>query len=352
MIYQQIDARSSDSSYYIKEIDKQYSFPNKYVYMVEGDIDVTFNEKKMNFYIEVYVANNFFLPNDFLKGSLNLPSQEITDISFINTYKRPNPVVGKNWPSTTYIYSANVTIDLTEDNYLGSLDNKSIQMDLNFTCDSTSLNKDNADIDAQTFQEFISELENSSLKFIFNLKNSVLINKDTTDYFEYTYNLKSDRTQSATGASITFKLPNYSNRNLYIYDLFEIADITSNSNFDIEVDKLTVNYSKDGKREEVSTDLYDDTSFQNNFKYTLDDYEMYWDPQSNEPTFQNGTNGINFPFDTYGYYKIGFYITYMNRSIYYEITNEFTYKISSNFSINVENTNDELVSNYKTIYEN
>lgn len=352
MIYQQTQAISNDSSYYIKEIDKQYSFPNKYVYMVEGHIDVTFNERKMNFYIEVYVANNFFLPNDFLKGTLILPSQEISGINFINTYKRPPSVIGNNWPSTSYIYSANITIDLTVDNFLGSLDNRSIQMDLDFSCDTNSLNKDNVNINAQTFQQFISELENSSLKFVFNLKNSVVIKQDTTDYFEYTYKIKSDRTQTSTGVSITFKLPKYSNRNLYIYDLFEITDIPTSSYFDIQIDKLTINYSNNGKRKEVSCSINEKTSFKNDYKYSLNNYELYWDSKTNEPIFQYGDNGINFPFDTFGYYKIGFYITFFNRSIYYEITNEFTYKISSNFSVNVEDSNYELISNYKTIYEN
>ena len=343
---------SSSSNYYINEIDKQFNLSGKYVYIVDGQIDVSFNERKMNLAIKINVANNFFLPNDFLKGNLILPSQEINSISFINTYKRPGPIIGKNWPATTYIYMANIFIDLTDDNFLGNNENKSVQMNLGFSCDTSSLNKDNTNIDAKVFQEFISELEKRSLNFLFNLKSSVVIKEDLTDYFEYSYTLKSNRTQIFFGQPISFKLPKYSDRNLYIHDLFEVIKETNDSEFEIEIDKLIINYSKDGKRKEISCDINEKTTFNNNFQYSLNNWEIYWEPKTNEPIFQKGVNGINFPFDTFGYYKIGFYLKYYNRSIYYEAINEFTYKNLLDVSVEVEETSYELISDYKQIYEN
>lgn len=340
------------SSYYINAISGNYATGNTYIKIPKGFINATFNENKMIFTIKIYVANNFFLPNDFLKGTLSFPSQEINSISFVNTYKRPDRFDNNNWNETSQIYEANVIVDLVEDNYLWGIKNRNFQIDLRFTCDSTSLSKDNIQIDSKVFQTFVSEIETSGLSFNFNLKNSSLITQDSTDIFVSSYSLESGaKSKQNKTTPISFELPKYDNKSLYIKNLFEIY-VENNDDFEIQLDKITVNYNDDGKRKEVYKNLSESLTFTKRLKYSLEYYELYWDSKTNEPSFQIGTKGINFPFETFGFYKIGFYIKWDNRTQYYEVANKFNYSNFSNLTIDVKKSSIELESGFKQIYDN
>lgn len=343
---------NTKEDFYINEI--QSKFPslnnNKYIDYQYVFVKANYSFYKIFFEIEVYIANNFFLPSDFLLLNVNSPSFKVEDLMLIKTQK----IVDINIPNIQYdvcsIYKTEFSIDVSGDNFFNGTADKYFELDISFGLNPNSIKNDNGEIDINNFNQLINEISLSKVKVPFYHQNKILINKN--DYYEHIVSIESDsrNKMNLIRNRLFIKLFDFEYANEPIRKLFNIYfDKTYNVTFKNVV--LNLNYSINNYKKNAKLEFNSELNTSGkNILFELNNYETYYDEKKEEIIFQKGNNGIYFPFDTYGEYDINFTLLINNKPVNYEIINTFNYSSSSNnLNFIVENLSETLV-NYEEIY--
>lgn len=340
------------NDFYINEINSK--FPsinnNKYIDYQYVFVKAKYSYYKIFFEIDVYIANNFFLPSDSLLLNINAPSFEVNDLTLV----RSLDIVDINVPNIQYdscnVYKTSFSLDISNDDFfVGSID-RYFDLNFSFGFNPNSLKNEDGQIGVSNFNEFINEIKLSKITIPFYHQNKILVNNN--NYYEHVVSVESNSNNkiNLTKKNFYIELINFEYTNEPIKKLFSINfDETYNLIFKDVI--LNLNYSIDNQKKNSKLQFESELGINGkNILFELNNYETYFDESKKEILFQKGNNGISFPFNTYGEYEISFVMLIENKPTIYKITNKFNYSfVNNNTNFIVEDLFESLI-NYEEIY--
>lgn len=339
--------------YWIDKINSSFFNKNEFIDIQYCKVIVEQNYYKLKFNLIFYVSNNFFLPANSLTVKAIAPTFEVDNIPLIKTNKTIDTSIENIQKDTIDVFATSFDVDISEDFFFNGTSNKSFDLNLTFNFDSSLLNKDNSNIEANVFETFISELLNC--KFDIKINNISYISVLSNGTYNHVYAYENDNLNNYLNhyKKIKFNLENFSSIDYSIKKLFSFEVFDEIKKITISNILLTLNYKHNGidKIAQLKFDTeYDYWS--NNLAFVLNDYETYFDKNKNEIIFQNGNRGIFFPFDTNGFYEIAFALTINNKPIKYKLKNNFSYIYQTNkANFVVEPLEEELIEYEEIFYK-
>lgn len=336
------------SNFYVNRLNS-YEIVGKFNYFRFDYSRVKIEENKniLTFSFYLYFMGDYFLPADFFRLNINMPfaSIENNPITLTNDYESTKDL--SSMYSNYKIYKSNVIFNLNEVEWLQYSKNKKFEAILNLSVDTSSIGN-NSNISAIDFQNFINEIfdQKTSIQCtynnVFNLEES-LNTYDYTNYFFDNIHVWKD-----IAHYYEFKFKNYTNTNNF-YELLSIDKLVGTS-YIVKNIKLELVYNYNNK---TYTSYFDIPNLEKEneklFTISLDGYEIYYDQNEKDYKLRKGDKGINFDFDTYGYYNISFEIETYKEIRYFKGKNTFSY-IKSQYQDKTEIVNNtEPLKNYKEL---
>lgn len=341
---------ANSSFFYINELINYKISTNKFIDIKYAECDIQYLETKIIFNYSFYIANNFNLPSDSLRLTMEMPSQQISKILLIPSNQNVDINHNQVDKSKTKIFKSKVVVDTIDDNYFNNLvQQKNVPIKLSFSLDSDSLTNNQVDVAQQNFTKFVSEINEISLYMEFVHVNFININEVKEINHFSNIKINTDLLQTTNHNNLEIDFPNFTNTiGLPIKKLLWIK-IANDKKVELHNFNIVLNYSDKNGAKEISTSLMKDVIF-NNEIFIDSNYELIYDMKKKEYFFQLGDEGIKFLFDTKVNMKIYFSLIVDNKENKYLLENDFTWKTLLLDKINVENHAQQL-TDFKTIYE-
>lgn len=341
---------ANSSFFYINELINYKVSNNKFIDIKYAECNIQYFEMKIIFDYSFYIANNFNLPSDSLRLSMDIPSQQISRILLIPSNQSVDinhEMVDK---SKTKIFKSKVIVDVSDDNYFNNLvKSKNVPIKLNFSLDPDSLTNNQINSDHKNFAKFISEMSELSLNMEFTHTN--FINANETKEINHFSNIKinTDFMHNINTNTLTVDFPNLSNSiGVPIKKLLWIK-IANSKKAQLQNFNIVLNYSDKNGSKEISTNLMKNIIFHNEI-FIDSNYELIYDKKKKEYFFQLGDGGIKFLFETKVNIKIHFSLIIDNKENKYFLEHDFTWNTLLFDQINVENSIQDM-TDFTTIYE-
>ena len=342
----------NNQSYYIDKINSKYWGKNTFVDVQYAGVDLHYDFYKIYFDLKLYVANNFFLPADSLILNVKTPSFEVDEIQMFKINVEPDKNIPNIQHDVINVYQASFTLDISDNLFFNEKLNKDFDMYLSFDINTNSINENNSIINLKNFYDFINELKAIKLKIKLFHQNIIDVNASQKQWIVTSYFNDSINKVDIGKIDVNFFLNNLKNMTKNMYDLFEL---TFNDYFSFSVEEVFVqlhyfmnDVSKSAKIEFNSKQ----NVYAKKAVFSINDYETYFDEKNQEIVFQKGSNGINFPFDTYGNIEIEFKILINKKFINFKVVNQFSYfYIEDNYNFVIEPLLEKL-SEYEELIVN
>lgn len=354
--------QKKNSTYFIESFstnkDPYNTRENFYFDVRYGELNISFNENKIIIDLTFHVAGNFNLPPGCITTNILLPGQTINSVSL---FKQKNQIPSNfkyGFPDASSIYTGRVILDTNEDNFLSNNENSSFQVVANFSINTSVLSNISIDdINPNILSNFISNINNTSLKFDLNLyqKNSFDLSDDPISVANQINSIwlssqvKELDNTIVYGSQKNYYLPfqfisfDYSNYQKPIKELFSIKKL-NNSSIKIEVEKLKVRYYIDNQLYETNElSINSNTTITSNFyTFNLNDYQLTYNNSSNSYQLEFGDHGIFFDDIIQGYYLLIIKATINGSSRTYTLKNSFNFVKPPQLNINFLSNSDEL----------
>ncbi|MEG0991699.1 MAG: hypothetical protein RSE26_00595 [Malacoplasma sp.] len=344
MIYQ------NSSFFYIKELINYKISANRFIDVKYANCNIEYFESKLIFNYDFYIANNFNLPSDALRLTMEMPSQQITKILLIPSNDSVNINHNLVDNSKTKIFKSKIIVDISDDNYFRNLvEQKNVPINLRFNIDSDSLTNNQINVDQQHFSTLVSEISDLSLNMNFTHTNFVNVIRNTEINHFSNIKIDTDKKEILNSNNLIIDFPEYSNN--IGTPIKKLLWIKMNNSKKIELQNINIvlNYSDKNGEKELSIDLMKNIIFSNEI-FIDSNYELLYNENKKEYYFNLGDGGIKFLFKTKVSMKIYFDLIIDNKTNRYFFENNFIWKTQLVEKISIENKKEEFTI-YRTIYE-
>ena len=373
-----ITKENNANSYYVNTFktskDPYETRSNLYVDIRYGELNISFNENKIFLNFNIHIAGNFNVPVGSILAKAIMPGQNVSQISL---YKQNTKIPSNfqyGFPDASEVYAATIILDMNEDQFLTDNINSMFQINLSFDLNVSQFDKIPEDqISVKNISNFINDLKNINLIFDVNLyqKNSY----DLTESFISDVNqIKSIwissqvkqlnetiiyGSQNNTYNKFQFIVPNYNNYNKSFFDILTVKKSTDIP-LKVEIISFKIGYYKDNQLFETNSisDLQENNIVTSNFyNYSLKNYQLSKNDNTNLYQLDLGTNGIFFDQNMTGYYLIIAKITTNGSSRTYTLKNSFNFTKTEKVKISYQENDDnnqleiKLEENYFEIKE-
>lgn len=360
------------STYFIdsfKTNKDPYNTRENYYFDVRyGELKISFNENRVIIDLTFNVAGTFNLPPGCITADVVLPGQTVGSISLFRQQNKIPADFLYGFPDASSIYAARIILDSNEDKFLSSNENSSYQIVVTFGINSNSLGHISVeDIKPNILSEFISNINNTSLKFNVNLyqKNEFDLDRNFVSTANQIHSIWVSSQVKELDNTITygsqknnylpFQFIGYDYRNFQtpIKDIFNIKKL-NNTSIKIEVKKFKIRYYLENKLYETNEiEINNNVTISSNFyTFSLKDYQLSYNELSNSYKLEFGDNGIFFDDNISGSYLITVKATIDGSSRTYILKNSFNFVKTSKLNISFEsNLNDLKILDSDIYYE-
>ncbi len=307
---------------------------NLYVDIRYGEIILKTNKNKLHCELFLHVANHFNLPQGIIKTNVQFFNQTIENLSLINSNLKVNSDFSFGWPDVSEIYIAKFTLDINEQ-ITNQLFNNNIV--LSFYLNTAQL--DGINIENNTINNLISDLERLTLIFELNTPENKIINGDNG--YSHTVNIINEikvisNTFTKYGQFIksyqynkfevlNIVLNNYQNSSSSFKDLLYI---NNNKLFQIQINigQFQISYLDNGKLKNTNKININKNilSSEDVINISLDNVILVKN-KNNEYELQQGKGGIYSATELTGKYTVDINIYLNNRIFSFQVTNTFSF---------------------------
>lgn len=345
------------STNYNFHIDYFYSEKLKkdiFINVEYGKLTVEYFDSKLILNFDFYIAQKFFLPTDAINVTLQLPSQEISNVIAIRSTDAIDSSINLVDKENISIFKARAIIDTTSDSFFqNNYINCMIPIKCYFKVNANSLTNNKVQLNRNYFWQFISEINSQVIDFNFDYSNFYYFSNfnENENKLKFSYEISIDSLNNVLikEQNVLFVLPKIKNNNLPIKKLFNL-NTTTNDYFFIKNIKINIEIQNDKETIFIKKNLLENFKFKNFFEFNFN-YEIYFDSYNNKYDLQKGSNGIKFNTKAKIKYQINFDLINSSRVVNCLVENNINWENELINDVRILQNNEIKFNNYEVIYE-
>lgn len=313
-------------SYFIKKIENNKYNLYQYHYLDHMTAVIDIRDNYWAFDIDLHSINDFSLPVNSLAGTLQLPYQQIEDITFTYNTDQSTAQSGVEYNKNyARLYSTHFEVDVSQNQYLKQdLNNIKLLMELSLYIDPEAAKGAGTDIEQDALDKLINETSEQRWSFEMYYSNTYLIQQNGAFDNINGFSLPFGHECIATSREIIVKT-NLLNNLTQSFD--NLVSLFSNAPFQVLTAKVKFNYwiGYDGQQKVIEKVLDIDRNVTTRCDINLNDYTLY-DFDRDEIIFDPvGTKGFYLPKLSQGNYEVELQILQSNTISKVVISNNFNF---------------------------
>ena len=293
-------------SYTLEQIPASKGHPkNKYQYLdhVETLIEIKYNY--WSFDMQLYLINNYNLPPGLIVGELDLPYQQVKDLTFnLATDQSEASKRVTELASYAKIFESKFDVDVSNNElFKQDISNAKINCSIKLEVDPQIIKNAGVQLEQERVDALISETSTQSWDFEMYYTNTNLINGSDKVLNQFGYALSNNHECMTKFRIVDVSSNDYSSNIEAINDL---VTIQSDTVFQVISAKVKFYYWLDNQAEqkELETVLRPDRSLTKNLQLSVNRQSLY-DYTNNKVTWDvGGITGFYIPKLSHGYYEL------------------------------------------------